>query len=1404
MKKVIIYLILIFVCYLSNATDYLRFEKNKGQWDRNILYQANLSYGKAMIRQDRLTFVVLDTNNLSFHNPNHFEFEDKHKNNNRERYHIFSIVPINANQSTIEQDGQMSGYANYFIGKDKTLWQNKVYSYQEVMYKNIYNNIDWKIYSEKSLIKHSFVVHRGGHVSDISLDYRGVKEIYINKGHLIIKTSVGEIIEEKPFVFQKINGTIKEIVSQYVINKGIVSYKIGQYDKDYDLIIDPTLIFSTYSGSHSDNWGFTSCFDLHGNMISAGICSGQMYPTTEGAYDTVFSGNWDCVISKFDGNGENLYYSTYLGGLRADLPHSMIVNQYDELLVLGTTGSINFPTTTGAYQEFFNGGDSLNYETTIVFPNGVDMFISRLSRDGDSLLSSTFIGGSGNDGLNYRNSYGASYQTLYNGNDTLYANYGDCARGELITDKHNNVYVGSCTFSNDFPTTPNAFQTTFSGQQDGVVFKLDPSLSTLLYSSYIGGTKADAVYSIDIDKDNRLYVCGGTSSTNFPTTSGAYNTTYNGGQTDGFLSVVSVNGTQLLASTYFGSDKYDQAYFVRLDKNNYPHIYGQTKASGSTLVKNALYNIPNSGQFIAKMTPMLDSVVWSTVFGTGDGRINISPSGFAVDVCNRIYCAGWGRVFKYIASALGYNTLGTTNMQVTSDAYSNITDGQDFYIMSLSSDAASLDYATFFGEYSTNKYVGTDHVDGGTSRFDRYGNLYQTVCSSCGGSQSFPTTANAWSDSNGSANCNIAAFKFSIHNDFAVADFTTPNIVCVDSVVHFNNLSRGDSFQWFFSDGTTSTQTNPTHTYSHGGVYVVKLISHLNYGCISNDTIQKQIIVLNDSNYSLPQLTTCPQTPIAIGLDYFLTDPSVTFSWTPSNVLTNPNSINPYATITSPTTFRLIITTPSCFDTIYQHVAINYLDVDLQDTLYYCSLPYDYTIPNNENRNIILSWNRDFSETLPFDNHTNDFIINDTIGRYLYVKYYTDNCFGIDSIYLKYNGGTINIQTTDAGCSSTTNGTATAFISNFHNNVHYHWSCSTIDDNYVESLPVGNYTLTVTDGNGCSVTKEFSIGSVTNLTTSFEKRDNPCDEVCKGEIVLNIHGGQSPYTLLWNNNSNDTIQKNLCTGKYTYILTDYTGCVIKDTITIKTIDTLQLKINHTDNVCPSGCSAIATAEVSNGTEPYQYLWSNGEQTKEINNLCSGKYSLIVKDSNECQKSDSINITYVNVLNNFSVSVSSTQVYDGATITLSSTELNGFNYYWTPSANLSSPNSPTTEGKIYETTTYIVYVTDNKGCSLTDSVHVDVTIVNCGKPNIYVPNVFTPNGDEKNDKIFVTGQWIQTMDFAIYNRWGEKVFQTKDMSIGWDGNYKNNPCQAGVYYYKLSVQCYGGKTYTTGGDITLLR
>ncbi|OQY00042.1 MAG: hypothetical protein B6I24_00880 [Bacteroidetes bacterium 4572_128] len=726
MKKLIydLLLILIFFTFFSKkifSQNGIFFSENKGQWHKNVLYKTHFDNVSFYIEKDCFTFDISEKEN--HHHKKITKKDSIFKK--RIKHHSYKVLFENSNPNKkIFAKKLQKSYENFFLGKDKNKWASYVQSYEDVFYENIYKNIDLKVYSQASFLKYDFIINPKGKVSDISFIYKGLYEIRIENDNLILKTSLNEITELKPYSYQIIGKDTFAIKCKFNLdkNKNRLSFIVKNYDKNFPLIIDPILVFSTYSGSGSDD----------------------LYPVNLGAYDISYNGSWDIGIIKYDANGTNRLFATYIGGDRNDLPHSLVVNSQNELFIYGSTGSTNFPTTENAFDDSFAGGTAV-FSSSIYNEFGTDIYVSRISEDGSELLASTYIGGSLNDGFNTAN--------------VLAYNYGDNARGEIIIDKEDDVYLATYTYSDDFPTTTNAFQNSSNGNMEGLVLKLNPNLTDLIWSTYVGGDEDDCIYSIDIDSNNDVFVTGGTRSENFPITYGTYNSNYNGGEADAFIMKFNQNGN-LIRSTFFGSEFYDQAYFIKLDANNNVYITGQTKAEGNTLIFNADYSIPNSGQFITKFNPSLTEIIYSTVFGLGDGEPNLSITAFTVDVCNRVYLSSWGR--EWPSPIYGTQIINGA-------VHLNVFLGYDWESITGTNGMEITEYATYFGEihYDDCSISGRDHVDGGTSRFDKKGNIYQAVCASCGGCQGFPTTENVWSETNNSSNCNNAVFKFNLERRLA-------------------------------------------------------------------------------------------------------------------------------------------------------------------------------------------------------------------------------------------------------------------------------------------------------------------------------------------------------------------------------------------------------------------------------------------------------------------------------------------------------------------------------------------------------------------------------------------------------------------------------------------------------------
>ncbi|MDR3046084.1 MAG: gliding motility-associated C-terminal domain-containing protein [Bacteroidales bacterium] len=931
--KIVLFVLLLLVMQMNDlfsknrdtlSVKSVEFIQNRGQWEPQVLYKMKLSQGSLFMEKDLITFVLLNQNQLY---PSHYRQQNAQPHTLNAQWIdacAYKMRFINANPDVkVIGNAKKKHYENYFIGNDPSKWASFVPVFEELYYRNIYENIDLSLNEHHGCFKYEFEIKPGANPKDIVLQFDGIEKIALRGENLLLHTAIGTITELKPYTYQLYSsGDTVEIACRYLVHKNRVEFEVGNYDPKLPLIIDPILVFSTFSGSLSDNWGFTATYDKQGEVYAGGVTFGVGYPTTIGAYQLNYGGgDCDISISKFSSDGSSLLYATYVGGTSIEIPNSMIVSENDELYVLATSGSADFPVTANAYCTTFKGGTSREMEPDLYFSQGSDIAVFKLNTAGSSLLASTFIGGTENDGMN------TSARLKYN--------YGDAAKGEILLDKNQNVYIVSSTFSEDFPTTEGAFQTGLAGGQDACIVKLNYSLSNMIWSSFLGGSGNDAGYSLTVVEDNSIYVCGGTNSADFPTTYGVIQPQFSNTSPlpDGFITHISEFGFTLLQSTYLGSVQYDQIYQIKSDKQNNIYIAGQTEASGDTWIQNVLwYNVAGK-QFISKINPTLSQVVWSTAFGRGNPRPDISITALTVDICGNLYLSGWGN-----PATNGFG--GTSGLPITPDAFQTVTDNKDFYFLCLEKDANSLLYATFFGSTTT----GTgEHVDGGTSRFDSRGTIYQAVCAGCGGYSSFPTTPNAYSTTNNSTNCNLAVVKLDFHRNLIIADFSIPSVICfLEDVIPENRTQfvEEDSiaFFWNFGDGTTSTLQNPSHQYVTSGQYLVTLIVSSHTSCNLSDTLSKWITVLANSRHSAPPIQLCYGSSVQIG---FIPAPdnSVFYSWTPSWGLNDSTISNPVASPESTTTYSLVIQKGLCIDTIDFTVNIDHLEV---------IMPHDTVICRNE------------------------------------------------------------------------------------------------------------------------------------------------------------------------------------------------------------------------------------------------------------------------------------------------------------------------------------------------------------------------------------------------------------------------------------------------------------------------
>lgn len=798
--------------FLENGGRFPDFVKYSFHFDNGMTYYTN--YGYTVLLKDAMAMDSLWHHIHQYKTLKHDFVVPQHRVDVRmPKMHLTDILP------------EFMSVTRFNIFKENGLRAGNLRAYHQITYKNCLPGIDWQILSRSNAVKQNYIVHAGAELSQLYFEYLYHDGLEIRNGRLIVKTSVGDMIEDRPIAYQitKTDDTLR-IDCQYVFYDSLhryVGFRLGKHLPHLDVIIDPILVFSTYSGSKGDNFGFTATYDSKSHLYAGGIVDGGTgtdggpFPVTPGAFQTTYSGGQglspanlpcDIGINKYDSAGTTLLYSTYLGGSRDEYPHSLVVDNEDNLLVMGTCYSPDFPMDTSGYDLSFNGQ--------------TDIFIVKLSEDGSKMLGSTFMGGTDFDGLNSR---------------SLRYNYADDFRGDIIVDSADNIYVASTTNSTNFPIK-NAFQNSRASVQDGCVFSLYPDLDSLRFSTYLGGNKDDAMYSIRIFQDTFLCVGGGTASNAMAFSVSGYNNAYNGGSADGFIAKIDIFG-KLITSSYYGTGSYDQVHFLDMDASGQIYAAGQTE--GTITRTPGTYGKDRTSQFIVRFAPNLTVLNMATTFGNRLNSPELSPSAFLVDKCDNIYFSGWG---SPITDGI-LHSLTTKDLPVTSDAIQKTTDNMDFYLLVLGKNAKKLMFASYYGGNKTE-----DHVDGGTSRFDKRGVVYQSVCSSCPESNNhyndFPVSANAPFKTNLSPRCSNASFKIDFQINFEVeAKFTaTPKTGCQPLQVTFTNQSKkATQFFWDFGDGSAiDTTVNPVHTYLKPGKYKVKLTSIDSFSCnlsITDSTI---------------------------------------------------------------------------------------------------------------------------------------------------------------------------------------------------------------------------------------------------------------------------------------------------------------------------------------------------------------------------------------------------------------------------------------------------------------------------------------------------------------------------------------------------------------------------------------
>jgi len=590
---------------------------------------------------------------------------------------------------------ELPGKSNYFIGNDPKKWLTNVPTYKTVRYKSVYPGVDVVYHGNQGKLEYDFVVAPGadpraialkinGQHLEVEAQLKGETETHARidaHGDLIVPTEGGEVCFHKPLVYQRISDSGSKssrsyIESQYVLTRGNITFQVGEYDRGRTLIIDPVLTYSTFLGGTMDDFGNALTVDSSGNVYVAGGTTSSNFPVTPGVVQTSYAGadggyqsvQGDVFVTKLNPSGSGLVFSTYLGGSGDDNAYGISVNATGNVYLTGGTNSANFPVTPGVYQPSSGGL--------------TDVFLTKLDPTGSKLLYSTHIGvggegirgfgiavddaGSayvtGNAGPGFPTTPGAfqtgsgAFTSAYvmklnpTGSAADYSTFlsgGNIDYGESIAvDANNNAYVTGYASSPGFPTTAGALQTALGGGTDAFVTVLNAAGSALLYSTFLGGAANDEGFKIALDPLGKVYVTGVTSSSNFPTTSGAFQTAFGGGNTDAFVAKVDTSkagAASLVYSTLLGGsgDENFQPFLrdiLAVDTAGNAYVTGATTSTNFPTV-NPLQASSGGGfdAYVAKLNATGSGLIYSTYLGgSGDdfGR------GIALDSHENVYLTG--------------------------------------------------------------------------------------------------------------------------------------------------------------------------------------------------------------------------------------------------------------------------------------------------------------------------------------------------------------------------------------------------------------------------------------------------------------------------------------------------------------------------------------------------------------------------------------------------------------------------------------------------------------------------------------------------------------------------------------------------------------------------------------------
>ena len=647
----------------------LSFEQNTGQTDAAVDFIARGAGYSLFLEATEAVFVLSNQSGKQRTSAAQPSNKNRERNSSVSRQStVMRMKLLGANPKAAAEGAEKhGGTVNYFVGNDQSKWRSGIATFGRVNYKDVYPGIEATYYGNQQQLEYDFLVQPGADYKQIKLNFAGARRIKIEKGSgdLLLRTPAGLIRQHRPKVYQNVAGNKQEVAGRYLKRGREIGFEVGEYDQRLPLIIDPTLVYSTYLGGSGADYGNSVAVDSSGNAYIAGYTASINFVTANPIQGAYSGGSYDAFITKINPGGTALIYSTYLGGSGADYGNSIAVDSSSSAYLTGGTTSTNFPTIN-AIQPSFGGGNA-------------DAFVTKINASGTALVYSTYLGGTGDN--------------------SAYA---------IAVDSTGNAYVTGYTTAN-FPIF-NPIQSTYGGNDDAFVTKINAAGTAFIYSTYLGGSNDDYGNSIAVDSSGNAYLTGDTASTNFPTVNPIQSTYSN--FTDAFVTKINAEGTMLVYSTYLGGSDSEDGNSIAVDSSGNVYLTGDTR-SNDFPTSNPIQATKSGGfdTFITKINQGGTALVYSTFLG---GSGDEAGSSIAVDSTGNVYFTGF-------TDSTNFPTLNPTQ-----SVYGGGND--DVFVTKINAVGTALIYSTYLG--------GNNQDYSNSIKVDSAGNIYLTGITS---STNFPT-----------------------------------------------------------------------------------------------------------------------------------------------------------------------------------------------------------------------------------------------------------------------------------------------------------------------------------------------------------------------------------------------------------------------------------------------------------------------------------------------------------------------------------------------------------------------------------------------------------------------------------------------------------------------------------------